>query len=158
MGIILIALKSFDDGVQLPLNSSVLIAGGRRERFLGTFVLMMIMGFIWMASIALSLAVLDFVQPYLPQIGTRTLVLKRGIPPVDVPLALFMTIFCPMFTLVNLALVGQWPRKHHVGVILSIFFLFSICALFAFERQLVGRHPLCLCTLRHRGLLGRLCL
>ncbi len=97
-------MVSYDTPSEISLYSNLPIAGGRRERFLATLLLQMIVGVVWTTSIALSFAAIDLVQLYLPPGGVRPSDLEGGVVRVDVRLAVLLTAFYPLLSFMELAL------------------------------------------------------
>jgi hypothetical protein len=107
-----------------PLYSKLLVGGGRRERFLTTFMLLIIVGVVWTTSVALSFAAMDLMQAYLPQIAAKAADPNQSSSPENIRLAVFLTAFYPLLAFVDLAFRGQ-PIRQTVASMVVLLFLYS---------------------------------
>jgi hypothetical protein len=112
MGPMFIMMGPFEGIAQRSLYSELLFTRGRRERFLATLMVLIVVGCVWTISIVLSFVALDLVQPYLPQAGARVADLEQGIPPANIRLAVLLTAAYPILALIHLALHGRPPQGY----------------------------------------------
>jgi len=139
VGLIFIMTMSFEGFSKPALYSKLLIAGGRRERFLATLMLLIVVGSVWTINIALSFAAVDLVQSYLPAARMRVSHLEKGLPPVDIRLALLLTAIYPVRALADLAF-GRSARGSVATM--TLFLLVYLPVMFA-RRWLTGIPLVC---------------
>ncbi len=121
MGVMFIMIGPFDRITECPLYSDLLFTRGRRERFFTTLTALMVMGCIWMISVVLAFAALDFVQPYLPQIRAASADPESGVSPANLRLAVFLTAFYPMRALVDLVFHDRPQQRRTAYSLLLVF-------------------------------------
>jgi hypothetical protein len=85
----------------LPLYLNVPFAGGRRERFLASMVLLILLSSFWTLSIAVAFSTMNRLGPHLPwaDAGIRQ-VGSEGVP-MALGLAVFLTAMFPISSLLN---------------------------------------------------------
>jgi hypothetical protein len=80
-----------------PLPATLPVGGGRRERFVATMALLILLGGILMLTVALTFVTMDLLEPYIPQGFIRAEDLQsRHLQPITLRLATLLTSLFPI--------------------------------------------------------------